>query len=891
MRNYNKLPKSAMIREIVKIIALGLILACSGFALTFFLLMGSIFGYRDLNCRNYLETRRFADSTYQILNRINQEVKWTNEYVANTKEDFVIKDITYNKEQGKLCISSDYNVDLMTLAEDGDFDYDVDDYGISNVITVNTLLSDGETDYEEIRYDNKWYKIALSARSIESATDFCRISHDDYVNMFVDNATLNGETDRDFTSDCYIMYYKDSKVVYSPREDMFYSSIYGWYSVPNELFFLMDDNTILEGLELYFNCFTSLNDILRLHISGDYLEYVRAIKDINYNQRNIAYYVEHDGNVYGNVSSVSKIMSCSAYMVIQQTASGEYEAQLTNFENEYLNSAYVTSFMQELDRLTPDDKLYVGIYTTYPYYDVFSEGNQLFSEYYSYTLPALIVGMITAILALGMLLHILQNTGRASREDTNVYLTPIDRIPIEFVLILAFVELVVIVMLIATEDRFDYHAVFSMTNRDFVRLFVGLEGGYLLGCTWLLTFVRRAKAGCFWKQSLVRAGISFFKKAASAIVRQKNLVAKTIEYFLLYWLVTGVAIIQLVLAIRWRDEILLLISAVIFIAFNIFVIIMLVRKAKGEESIREATRALAEGNLAYTAPQIKRLHTEQVIIDNIDHLSDGLHEAIEKSLYDERMKTEMITNVSHDIKTPLTSIINYIDLIKREEVENEKVQHYLEVLDRKSQRLKQLTEDLVEVSRISSGNIELERVPIDLGELLRQAMGEFEDKFAEHNLKMVEKIPEEAHMIYADGRRTFRILDNLLQNVYKYAMPGTRVYMDLSCEAEIITLEIKNISQAPLNIEVSELMERFVRGDQSRTTEGSGLGLSIAQDLVKLQDGEFRLYLDGDLFKVVIRFPEYISPVVINAEEGGLISENTIMPIPEETDSRMEGNS
>lgn len=310
-----------------------------------------------------------------------------------------------------------------------------------------------------------------------------------------------------------------------------------------------------------------------------------------------------------------------------------------------------------------------------------------------------------------------------------------------------------------------------------------------------------------------------------------------------------------------------LIGLGVMIALNVLVVILLIRQAKGEQLIREVTKALAEGDFQYQETAVKPLGTEQEIMDNIHHLSDGLQKAVEKSIYDERLKAELITNVSHDIKTPLTSIINYVDLIKREHINNEKVNHYIEVLDQKSQRLKQLTEDLVEVSKISTGNIELERAPIDFAELLRQSMGEFEDKFTERQLQMVDNINNHSYTILADGRRTYRILENLFQNIYKYAMPNTRVYIDMWKEDEKVMLAIKNISKAPLNIDVKELMERFVRGDQSRTTEGSGLGLSIARDLVKLQDGDFELYLDGDLFKVSIMFPEWSGKEVLTVED------------------------
>ncbi len=218
------------------------------------------------------------------------------------------------------------------------------------------------------------------------------------------------------------------------------------------------------------------------------------------------------------------------------------------------------------------------------------------------------------------------------------------------------------------------------------------------------------------------------------------------------------------------------------------------------------------------------------------------------------MKTELITNVSHDIKTPLTSIINYVDLLKRENPEDPKIRGYLDVLENKAQRLKVLTEDVVEASKASTGNISLEMTELNFVELVNQVIGEFEEKFEERNLKMVVHFDEEEAIICADGRRLWRVLENVFGNVSKYAMENTRVYVDVKVDRPNVQLSLKNISAQPLNISADELTERFIRGDVSRNTEGSGLGLSIAKDLVQLQGGEFRLYLDGDLFKVTIEF-------------------------------------
>lgn len=935
MKNVKKMPGSAVAKKIIKIINLGIVLVCSLLAMVFFAYMGSMFGYKDLDCESYLETRRFADSLWQIMSRISGEIAWTENYVDEDESGISISDLTYDSNKG-MAQGGVYAESVQDLALKGDYEYTTDDFGIWNISGAEVTDADGE----EVQFNDSWYQIALSNWEIKQADGFVRMSHDDYVRMFMAHATPNvvaeessgdaaadeeasgsltvsieekidggateaavygtevvaadlepsvtrqGPQDAAFSDDCYIAYYGGTKFVYSPDEDMFYSSEYGWYPIPNELYFLPEEVSDNE-MELYFSRFTGLGDILRLRIGGEYLEYVRSVKDINFNERNLAYYVRHNGKVYSNVTSREKATSCSAYMTIQKTASDEYEVQFSNFKNTYISSTYVTSLMQNLDSLTPDDKLYIGIYTTYPYEDTFRQDNQIFSEYYSYTFPALVIGVVTAIAAIWLFVHILRRSGRISGDDTAVYLTPIDRIPVEILFIVGLAELIVIFAALESMAVSDSRSIAEITSLEYIMVVGCFEGLYLLGITWLLSIVRQVKAGCLWQHSLIRSGYIFCRKLVQTVSRQKNLAAKTAECFAFYLLINGVLILMLILGVDNSAPLASLGALLLIIGFNVYILILQIRKAKGEESIREATKALAEGDLEYVAPKMKRLYTEQEIIDNIDHLSDGLHKAIEKSLYDERMKTELITNVSHDIKTPLTSIINYVELIKREEVDNEKVQHYLEVLDKKSQRLKQLTEDLVEVSRISSGNIELERVPIDFGELLRQAMGEFEDKFTEHELKMVERIPEEAHMIFADGRRTFRIMDNLLQNIYKYAMPGTRVYIDLTCENERVRLEIKNISKAPLNIEVSELMERFVRGDQSRTTEGSGLGLSIARDLVRMQDGEFQIYLDGDLFKVVIEFPEYISPVVVNMEEAAVSEENQ-MPVLEKTDSQKE---
>ena len=236
-------------------------------------------------------------------------------------------------------------------------------------------------------------------------------------------------------------------------------------------------------------------------------------------------------------------------------------------------------------------------------------------------------------------------------------------------------------------------------------------------------------------------------------------------------------------------------------------------------------------------------------------ISRGLKAAVTEQVKAERLKTDLITNVSHDLKTPLTSIISYVDLLKRENIENPRVQEYITVLEQKSSRLKNLTEDLVEASKASSGNITLDLIPIHYTEILQQSLGEFEDKLAARSLQVLTTLPQEDIMILADGRQLFRVLENLLNNCCKYALLGSRVYIELQKDEEIATFTMKNISEAPLNVSPEELTERFVRGDVSRSTEGSGLGLSIAKSLTKLMNGKMKIEIDGDLYKVSLSFP------------------------------------
>lgn len=388
-----------------------------------------------------------------------------------------------------------------------------------------------------------------------------------------------------------------------------------------------------------------------------------------------------------------------------------------------------------------------------------------------------------------------------------------------------------------------------------------LAGGTVLGLAILLTTATRIKArslfrntliwrACAWGWRQLRRLGSWWKETFGSW----DITRRVIIWFFLYLLGTAVTAFTIILAPIYQGA----------------VLYGLCRWLKGWKAIRAGTGRILGGepDVVIDTAQLDRpicrdlmAHAEQ-----LNDLGAAIDHAVGERMKSERMKSELITNVSHDLKTPLTSIINYVDLLKKEDIQNEKAQEYIEVLDRKSQRLKKLTEDLVEASKASSGALAVERKPLNFCQLVRQALGEYEEKLAGADLILVTDLPEEPLWVQADGRHLWRVLDNLLGNCGKYAMPDTRVYLDLKKWDGNAVLTLKNISKQALNISVDQLMERFVRGDESRTTEGSGLGLSIARSLTELQGGTFSLSVDGDLFKATVRLP-LIEPPTLPAEE------------------------
>lgn len=275
------------------------------------------------------------------------------------------------------------------------------------------------------------------------------------------------------------------------------------------------------------------------------------------------------------------------------------------------------------------------------------------------------------------------------------------------------------------------------------------------------------------------------------------------------------------------------------------------KKVKEFNIIKEGVSKVKDGDIRHKVDVPGNGEFAQLAAD-LNSITDGLHKAVENEIKSERLKTELITNVSHDIRTPLTSIITYVDLLKNEK-DQVKLSEYLEIIDQKSQRLKVLTDDLFEAAKASSGNIPVNFEKIDIVSLITQGLGELDDKIQDSNLEFKLSHPENKVYIKADGKLLWRAIENLLSNIFKYALTGSRVYIDITDSGPEVSLIIKNISACELNISPDELMERFIRGDESRSSQGSGLGLSITKSLIEIQKGSFNIEIDGDLFKAIIR--------------------------------------
>lgn len=401
--------------------------------------------------------------------------------------------------------------------------------------------------------------------------------------------------------------------------------------------------------------------------------------------------------------------------------------------------------------------------------------------------------------------------------------------------------------------------IFAVEERVFFQTLGALLSAvlYALLIEWINSVAKGYKAGrpYFRSTLFVKLFIAWHKgnkKLFGALRRiyfaKLNSLSKKVRWFAFFYLAVN-AVLSLFTFERIGFALFLLVS------FNAICLILVWRYVISLDKIITAAQKSHDGEPAQLLDTQSMPQPLRSLAENFTAAQESKAAAIEEALKGERMKTELITNVSHDLKTPLTSIISYVDLLEKCDIQDETAQKYIRVLDEKSGRLKRLIEDLVEASKVSSGAVTLNKIRVNLCELATQAVGEMEDSFEERRLEIVLNTPETPPVIFADSQKTWRIFDNLLNNARKYSLEGTRVYVDVREENGEGIFSVKNVSAEALNIPPEELTQRFVRGDQSRTKEGSGLGLSIAKDLCTLQGGALELQIDGDLFKATVKLP------------------------------------
>ncbi len=374
-----------------------------------------------------------------------------------------------------------------------------------------------------------------------------------------------------------------------------------------------------------------------------------------------------------------------------------------------------------------------------------------------------------------------------------------------------------------------------------------------LALTALTTFAARCKARALFKDTLIWKGCGLLWRGLKALGRAVRAALSAVPLAWKAVLACGLyGLFTLWLLFHWYYS-----AGYIFLwmAATAAGALYLIIWAAQWKRVRRGAHEIIGGNPYYQIDTRWMLPDLREHAGELNNLGHAISAAAERQVNSERFKAELITNVSHDLKTPLTSIINYVDLLKKRPIDDPEAREYIEVLDRKSQRLKKLTEDLVEASKASTGNLAVTLAPLDFGQLIDQALAECGERLEGAGLTVVRSLPEAPVWVMADGRHLWRVLDNLLTNCAKYALEGTRVYLDLRAGNGWAELWVKNISRDALDVPPERLMERFVRGDESRTNQGSGLGLSIAQSLTELQKGHFSIDIDGDLFKAVVALP------------------------------------
>ncbi len=834
--------------------------------------LNNTFSFSDADCDSYYETSYFNNTFKAEATSILQNIKELYDFsdYEDIDEDsaaitlFDYKTNNYISYSYSFLDENRYNLHIPYT-----FSMSYPSEGKSEITIVNT---DESNDF--IGTDYSVSSLTTINSEISETNSYYILSYSDYGNLIMKYGIQNQKSDGslvsdEFSSDAYIYSKANYILVYSPNENEFFSSEVGWMGTTNDIALVFNSeqvssySTTEEGILLtpYEDYVTVVNNIVE-----NYWSYKNTFNYLYNDIQNssLLFYISGYGlpTSYSNISnhnigvitpSYKNVIDNSSYYFYYNKTTDTLDSSLTfNFSDfsEYLPNANHASGIIAFG--VPKDA------SSYNY-SVFYKNEFLFEYALINYKPIIIITVISILLAILSFATLMSVTGRTKRDNKSITLYRFDNVFSEITIIPFFVSIFVFMLsCFNIFDCLDPSCSYSIYEFVIVTILL-LICEFVILCTGL-SLTRLIKTSKLIKQSFIYKSLLRLKKFIKMFIEGKSATFRTSLIFSIFSAILLVLVFFIAVSAANFKDIVSIFLIIIFFIVLIFAGAIQIYDAYGLAKITTAIKEIASGNLDYKVATAN-LNGQQVeLAKNVNNIGAGLQKAIETSIKDERLKAELITNVSHDIKTPLTSIINYVDLLKRENIEDETILHYIDVLDQKSNRLKYLTEALVEASKVTTGNIDLNLVSLNFTELLNQTIGEFEDKFSEVNLTVVDSIATENTVIYADGQRTYRILENLFQNIYKYAMPGTRVYVDLTSNDDTLILSIKNISNHQLNISPDELTERFIRGDESRTTEGSGLGLSISKDLTALQNGTFTIQLDGDLFKTIITFKIYESP-------------------------------
>lgn len=712
---------------------------------------------------------------------------------------------------------------------------------LSKRVYVDSYLSQEIDDYIGMALDYAiYYKNDEYVNDINNISQYEIDSYKKKIEEKIENEYQNIKSIRESSDGFYDYTYDEQQsILNEERKKIEEKYTYDYKSLLNEI--LESKKTAYENLKVQLNAYNNIEFAAFDNLSNSWITEKKVDDQLIKNSR---YY------------SLSKIttndgISESVYIDGKKSTNPDIINRIKrNSSGYYTSGNYISSYIQ-----SQSSKYYylnnysIDLYVWIP--KVLQKGDSIYTAYNSIEVikDVIIFKVVICLSSLIILLFLLRLKKKinAKLDEVDIIVEKIKKYPLEYK-IGALVLLFILYKLICTsyyntiwgEGRY----LVSFTYKSVVFLTLILILVYLVLKTLLINY----KEKTIFENTITKV-IYFTTKN---IVKRGSFIKNILRIGIVYM---AVASILLVIGVFYGGNVLLT-CFIIGILMSFVLLIKLIKSLVYLDEIMIGAKDAASGELTYKIEERGKGYLSKLAHD-INNIKEGLRESLKNEMKSEKMKSELITNVSHDLKTPLTSIINYIDLLKREKVESESARDYIAVLDNKSQRLKALIEDLFEASKAASGEMELHLAKIDIVQLIRQILGEFDEKITESFLEIKSNFPDEKVYINGDGRRLFRVFENLISNIIKYSLKGTRVYLDINKNEKDVVIIMKNISSYELNFDANEITSRFKRGDEARTTEGSGLGLAIAKSIVELHGGEFNIEIDGDLFKSIIKMNIY----------------------------------